>query len=117
MIIKIDELSRLISDAKEYIKLRNYFQAAATYEKVAKNLFKIDTKKAIEFFNLAIKYYLKSAISFHNIAKYEQSAKCYENLGKLYEKWLKNPNIALDYFMTATKYRMRSIKDNIEYQN
>ncbi|MHA1754195.1 MAG: hypothetical protein ACTSYR_01600, partial [Candidatus Odinarchaeia archaeon] len=108
-------LTSLISEAKKNIKIKNYFQAALIYEKIGKLLFKINLKKSIEFFKTAVKYYLKSASKHMEKSQFAKTAKCYEQLAKLYEKWMNNSTTALDYFMTATKYRMLSVKNKLSY--
>ncbi|MHA1409672.1 MAG: hypothetical protein ACTSQY_05115 [Candidatus Odinarchaeia archaeon] len=117
MSIRNEKLNQLLLNIKKYKKNKKYYEVAQTYEKIAKKLHKINTKKSVEYFNLAIEYYLKCANIYNRLQEYDTSAKCYENLGRLYKKWLNEPDIALEYFMTATNHRMRNVKNNLEYNS
>lgn len=109
------ELSELIFEAYRYIKLRKYLDAALIYERIGKTIFKADSKSALDYFRLAIKYYLKSVLDYNKNNLPDNSAKCYENIAKLYRRWLKDSSKAVDYFMAATKYRMISLRSQLDY--
>ena len=111
------ELYKYISEARKYITLKKYYEAASIYEKLGKTLFKTDVKTSLNLFKLAIKYYLKSIVEYDKARKLEETARCYESLGKIYKKWLNDTGRAADYFIAATKYRMKALKTSIDYNN
>ncbi len=113
----MSEISNYVSEARRNINLKKYYEAASIYEKLGKILFKSDAKTALNFFKLAIKYYIKSIVEYDKARKLVEAAQCSECIGKIYKKWLHDAVTATDYFISATKYRIKASKISLGCKN
>ncbi len=113
----MSEISRYTLEARRNVNLRKYYEAASIYEKLGRMLYKTDAKTALNFFKLAVKYYIKSIAEYDKAKRLVEAAQCSECIGKIYKKWFKDMATATDYFISATKYRIKASKISLGYKN